>query len=1044
MLRNRGFDCRPACNTNNQLKNLKGEKIKTRYPQANFLTCISFSPICLLLTTCGNAQQPDTSRAGNDQVAEIMRTFPGRGVMADDSQPTAAIDAVRQFRMRDGFQIQLVAGEPIVEQPLFLSWDSRGRMWVVHYRQYQFPAGLKVIRYDQHLRAVFDKVPDPPPHGTLGHDKITVHEDTDGDGIYDSHKDVITGLNIATSVAIGDGAIWVLNPPYLLRYPDSDRDDVPDGDPEVHLSGFGLQDTHSVANSLLWGPDGWLYGSNGSTTVGDISSEVTKGVRFQGQCVWRYHPKTKVFEIYAEGGGNTFSLEIDSGGRVFVGHNGGDTRGWYLPQGSYSAKNWGKHGPLTNPYAFGFFSHMKLKGDKRRFPQAFCIYDGGLYPGSFDGSIIAPNSLHNLVWHSKRIPDGSTYRTEDEPNLVESPDHWFRPVYGGVGPDGAVYLADWYDSRLSHVSPTDDWHKESGRVYRIIPTDSTPKYDQGDLHGKSSDELIQRFGHPNKWIRRRASLELGWRNDKQIVNKLIAEVNAGSLEALWSLNIMDELTDDRASKWLRHENADIRRWTVRILGDRHVGSKQLAEMAKFENDVQVRSQLASTAKRILPEFGIPVVVELLKHDADNADPHMPLMIWWALEAHVDAWSQIESMLNQAEVWLLPIFHQHIASRLMQRYAAASTDDDLKRCASLLALAPNDDAKRQLIIGLNRAFQGRSLPALPESLKVALNDYRSNLGDSGLIVGIRQSDTASIDRAIELLSDSSADLVVRLEIAKTFGEVDEAKSFPALVRLATGGASGEPALQRVAIASLVRYDDPSIPKSLVHAFGSQISGEHGLRDTACRAMASRPEWAKVLLAELTAWRLRRDQVPADVVQQLRTYSQPEIAKQVEQAFGKAVSATAPQQIAEIKRIGEIVAKSAGNAEKGKSHFVKLCANCHQLFGEGKKVGPPLDGYQRGDRSFWINAIVAPNLEIREGFQSYLALTDGGRAINGMIAAQDDVTVTLRNADNQLTVLGHDQIESLKAIPTSLMPSDLLKDLSDGDIRDLFAYLSLNAK
>ncbi len=195
--------------------------------------------------------------------------------MADDSAPTPAAEAVNKFDVRNGFELEVAISEPVVAQPLFASWDSRGRMWVVQYRQYQYPAGLKVIRFDQHLRAVFDKVPDPPPAGTPGLDKITVHEDTNGDGTYDKHKEVISSLNIATSVQVGNGGIWVLNPPYLLRYPDANRDDVPDGDPEVHLSGFGLQDTHSVANSLLWGPDGWLYGCNGSTTVGDVSSAVT-------------------------------------------------------------------------------------------------------------------------------------------------------------------------------------------------------------------------------------------------------------------------------------------------------------------------------------------------------------------------------------------------------------------------------------------------------------------------------------------------------------------------------------------------------------------------------------------------------------------------------------------------------------------------------------------------------------------------------------------------------------------------------------------------
>ena len=334
---------------------------------------------------------------------------------------------IGRLRLRPDVDADLVAHEPELSQPLFLSWDSKGRLWAVQYRQYQYPAGLKVVKFDQYLRAVFDKVPEPPPHGAKGLDKITVFEDTDGDGVYDTGKDVITGLNIATSVQVGPRGIWVLNPPYLLHYADSNGDDVPDGEPEVHLSGFGLQDTHSVANSLLWGPDGWLYGANGSTTAGTISSQVTRGVRFEGQCIWRYHPDTKVFEIYAEGGGNTFSLDIDSKGRVFSGTNGGSKRGYHYPQGSYADKNWGKHGPLTNPYAFGYFRGMPMKGDTRRFAQAFTIYEGGLFDGKFDETIIAPNSLHNLVWQSDRIPEGSTYRTEDRENLIETDDRWFRP-----------------------------------------------------------------------------------------------------------------------------------------------------------------------------------------------------------------------------------------------------------------------------------------------------------------------------------------------------------------------------------------------------------------------------------------------------------------------------------------------------------------------------------------------------------------------------------------------------------------------------------------
>ena len=989
------------------------------------------------------AQDPDLSRAGNEKVAEIMKTFGGRGVMADDSEPTAPDQAVEVFQVREGFEIQNVAHEPDVTQPLFISWDSRGRMWVVQYRQYQYPAGLKVIRFDQHLRAVFDKVPDPPPHGTPGVDRITVFEDTDGDGKYDQHKDVLTNLNIATSVQVGNGSIWVLNPPYLLRYPDEDRDDVPDGDPEVHLSGFGLQDTHSVANSLLWGPDGWLYGCNGSTTVGDVSSAVTKGVRFQGQCVWRYHPTSREFEIYAEGGGNTFSLDIDSKGRVFTGTNGGNTRGWYFPQGSYSAKNWGKHGPLTNPYAFGFFPPMKFEGDGRRFPQAFCIYEGGLFPSEFDGSIIAPNALHNLVWHSERLPDGSTYRTVDQPNFIETSDRWFRPVYAGVGPEGAVYLADWYDTRLSHVSPVDDWHKTSGRIYRVVPEGKPAVYDKGDLHKCSMAELVDCLTHPNKWIRQRASLEIGWRGDSSAVESLEQLVDEGSLEALWAINGLGLLDHSRAGQWFESSDPDIRRWVVRLLGDRHESHPTLASLATIEPNVQVRSQLAATAKRLSPAAAIPIIKELLSHDADSDDPHLPLMIWWALESHANDWSPMLTLLEIDETWKRPLFRNHITSRLMQRYAAEGSPESLGRCAQLLSLAPDDDCRDLLMVGLNRAFQGQSLPELPPSLAAALEAYQSQLGDSGLVLGLRQGKPDAAKQAIDALRDRSTDLGIQLEIAKALGEVPVPQSVPTLLRLATGQGTSEPSLQRVAMRSLSQYDDPSIPKSLVAAFGSRISGEHGLRSTACRTLASRPAWALVLLSELNAWRLRRDQIPPDVVQQLRTYQDSEIAEQVELAFGKTID-SASDKLAEMTRLREIMTSGTGQHTRGKEQFTKRCANCHQLFGEGKKVGPPLDGYERGNLTFWLNAIVEPNLEIREGFQSYLVLTVDGRVLNGMIAAQDPNTVTLRNADNQLTVISRDDIESLKALKTSLMPTDALKDMTDTELRDLFAYLSLGTK
>ncbi|MGH7128540.1 MAG: DUF7133 domain-containing protein, partial [Planctomycetaceae bacterium] len=146
-------------------------------------------------------------------------------------------EAQRAFQVPDDLRIEAVLSEPHVRQPVFLNFDERGRMWVVQYLQYPYPAGLKMVSKDKHWRAVYDQVPPPPPNHFRGADKITIHEDTDGDGTFDAHKTFLEGLNIATACVRGRGGVWVLNPPYLLFYPDRNTDDVPDGEPEVHLSG---------------------------------------------------------------------------------------------------------------------------------------------------------------------------------------------------------------------------------------------------------------------------------------------------------------------------------------------------------------------------------------------------------------------------------------------------------------------------------------------------------------------------------------------------------------------------------------------------------------------------------------------------------------------------------------------------------------------------------------------------------------------------------------------------------------------------------------
>ncbi len=1032
-------------------------------------TSLAVVVVAALSTPCAQAQD-DTARselpaerpsgtdepgslAGNEKVAELIETFAGRGTLADGSSPTAAEEAVRHFQVHEDFEIELVAAEPMVRQPLYMSWDHRGRMWVVQYLQYPFPAGLKVIRYDQHLRAVFDKVPSPPPGHVPGADRVTVLEDTDGDGTMDIARDVITGLNIATAVVVGRGGIWVLNPPYLLYYADADGDDEPDGDPEVHLSGFGLEDTHSVASSLRWGPDGWLYGASGSTTTGTIASAATKALHFKGQCIWRYHPESREFEIYAEGGGNTFSLEIDAAGRVFSGTNYGRTHGMHYAQGGYGVKSWGKHGPLTNPFAFGFFEHMKHEGFEERFSQAFSIYEGGAFPESYDHVVIAANALHNRVVASDLHRDTSSWRTVDRPPLVTTADRWFRPVDVKVGPDGAVYLADWYDSRLTHVDPRDNWHKASGRIYRLRAKGWGPisVTDLSQLDGARLVDLL--LTHPNKSTRHEALRILGDRRDGSLIPELrkIVEADASerTLDAFWALNLCGGFTEDATLTALDSRQPDVRRWAVRLVGDERRASpavaRALERLAAGEAHREVRSQLASSARRLPAPHALPIVRRLLEREEDLEDIHIPLLLWWAIEASVDSGRDaVLGLFEDREVWSLPMVDRYILERLMRRYAMAGTDGDFETCARLLALSPGATSTKRLMGGLEEAFRGRQIANLPASLANALEEYQRTLGGSDLALALRQRKGEAIDRALEIIADPSADRSTRLEYIEILGQIGEPRSVKRLERLLR--ATETSALQRVTLQALMNYDEPSIAGAILDAYQSSLADEHGVRATAHRVLASRKDWTRAFLQDVDSWKIKPETISLDVVHQMTLHGDPEIDALVEKHWGKVRGSTPSEKQAEIDRLRRVIQDTGtrvigreGDVKAGKALFTDRCAKCHTLFDEGGQAGPELTGYERDNLDFLLLGIVDPSAAIREEFTSFLVVTGDGRTLTGLIDAQDSRTVTLRDVENQTTLVAREQIERLEALPTSLMPEGLTNELDDAQVRDLFSYV-----
>jgi putative heme-binding domain-containing protein len=936
--------------------------------------------------------------------------------------------------------IDLVLHEPTVQQPVFLNFDERGRMWVVQYRQYPHPAGLRMLSRDRWWRAVYDRVPPPPPNHFKGMDRITIHEDSTGDGVFDKETVFLDDLNIATAVERGRGGVWVLNPPYLLFYPDRDGDDVPDGDPVVHLSGFGLEDTHSVANSLCWGPDGWLYAAQGSTVSGDVVRPGLdrEGVKSLGQLIWRYHPETRRYEIFAEGGGNTFGCEIDSVGRVFSGHNGGDTRGFHYVQGGYYQKGFAKHGPLSNPYAFGYFSAMP-NPPAARFTHTFLIYEAESLPPAYRGLLLGVSPLEGCVAACRMIPMGSTFRTEDVGRPIETSDGYFKPVDVKLGPDGCVYVADWCDSNVNHYRNHEgNIDPGSGRIYRLRAKSWTPSKGR-NLGACTSRELVAALGDGNRWVRRTALRILADRRDGSIVpllhSQLVAEEGQLALESLWGLYLSGGWNDAVAAEAMRHANPYVRAWSVRLCGDERRASASIAaqmeDLAAREPHPEVRAQLACTARRLPAAQGLPIVKRLAEREEDVEDPYIPLLAWWAIESKAaDERGLVLEMFEDEEFWRRPMVERCLLERLMRRFAASGAREELLVCATLLNASPDAATTQRLIAGFEQAFAGRSLAEAPEELARALSRH----GGDSLALGLRLGRPDALEQAIQTMRDPSADEAKVVEIATILGESPQPRALGAMLALLA--RTDRDAVRSALLTALPRYGGPEAASGVLDALDG-LSGD--ARGIAFAALASRPEWSKRLLDAIDGGRVSAHDVPASAVSAMLAHRDPEVVDAVRRRWGDALAATPAEAQRSIESRKRVLQHSGGTPYAGYRVFQRQCAKCHKLFGEGGEVGPDLTSYKRNDLDGMLLAIVSPSAEIREGFETYQAFTEDGRALTGFIADQDANVVVLKTAEGQAISLERKGIETMVRSPKSVMPDGLLDGLSDQEVRDLFAYL-----
>lgn len=966
-------------------------------------------------------------------------------------QGYAPQQAVEEMTVAQSLQVELFAAEPMVRQPVCIEFDDSGRLWVIQYLQYPNPAGLKRVKVDRYSRTQYDKVPEPPPRGPRGADRISILEDTDGDGAADKVTDFVDGLNLASGLAFGHGGVYVLNVPYLLFYPDADRDDVPDSDPEVLLTGFGMEDAHSVANSLTWGPDGWLYGCQGSTVTANI-----RGIEFQ-QGVWRFHPLRKKFELFCEGGGNSWGLDFDAHGQLLYSTNWGGKVMLHGVQGAYLLKSFGKHGALHNPYAFGYFDHVPhehFRGGHVSVGGLF--YSGTTFPQSYHGHYIAGDLLgHSVYWHHLQR-NGATFRSSYAGTLLAANDSWFAPTDLTLGPDGAVYVTDWHDQRTAHPDPDADWDRTNGRIYRIQATTASETSQAAagrlDLVRSSDERLVDLATRgTDGWSRRRARRILAERRDAGAHEALRGLATRSvrpevALRATWALYSAGGWDDRIAQQLLRHESAAVREWAVRFSGDEPQESPaviaQLQELARHDESVRVRGQLACTARRLTPSQGLPILTTLLERDLDREDPYLPLLIWWGLEQHaVAATPRVLAALSRPALRDSQLYQSFVAPRLMQRWAAEPTEECRQAVAQLLDHSPDSQWTTTILPALAKGLasvpQRDRLEAVTPASRQILDRLRARQPWNVLraTIEIHLGNRETLARVVSETYRKTASAESRVPWVELLAASGDEVAIAPLLERVLSRETEEP-LRIAAARGLSQFADPSVFDRLLSSYSSLPPDVQA----AVRPLFwSREEWAKSFLVYFDQASLPSDSIPAVELAAVAVHDSPEIDALVRKHWGSIRAGSPGEKLAEVRRLNNDLNAGPGRLEAGRALFEKHCGTCHKLFDRGARVGPDLTHANRKDRAFLLRSLVDPSAQIRREYLTHVINTTDGRVLSGVIVGQDATSLTLADNRGKPFVVSRDTVEEMRESTVSLMPEDLYRQFTPQQLRDLFRFL-----
>ncbi len=943
--------------------------------------------------------------------------------------PLSPDEELASFELADHrLTVELVASEPELDSPVAISFDGDGRMFVA-----------EMIDY--------------PLGPTAG--RIRLLEDRDADGRYEHATVFAQGLKFPNGVLAARGGVYVTAAPDILFLKDADGDGVAE-QRQVAFTGFGEGNQQLRANGLTWGLDNWIYGANGRSdgNVRRPADPPDKAISIRARD-FRFRPDGSAIE--ATSGASQFGQAGDDWGNRFLSWNTIPIRHALFDQrflertarlGAYAVRD------IADPNDTGAVFPISprpqtFNRERTDFYNALCgltVYRGDALGPDYVGSAFVGESLTNLVHRRVLMPEGASFvsrRGEHAREFLASRDPWFHPVYMTTGPDGALYIVDFYRRWVEHPAFVAeslrggvDWRLGAGhgRIWKVSRRENTwPPQPPPRMSKDTTTALVDFFKSPNGWRRDTAQRLLVERGDALAAPLLRATVAdtrlpQAKLHALSTLEALGQLDDGLLLRAMEDGEPHVRQHAMRLAAPRLAGSPTLAtsltRMADFPHPL-VRFQLALSMGEIEGKQKIAALVKLA--NLEDRDPIISAAIAGSLGQSTDKF--LVELLQHNPDWRRKPSATQLRFLSDVAAIACSGDDPRHLAACLEQAAGGKPGELQpgnfaILVGAAQGLsdRGQSLRAMLKAPPAGLETRLAALGP--LVASART--LATNDHAA---NDKSA-LDYRLAAIDVLGQVDTGAGKILLELLAPDNNS---ALQLAAARALAEPDAETAAAMFQAWQETTTVTRRALVAAALRSRAG----SEALVAAIADERILPRELDPGVREALLAVRDEKVRERAKNLF--AVEAGGPSRQEVVTRF-EPLLKRQGQSVRGAAVFEKHCLTCHSVQGRGQRVGPDLSGVGARPRETVLVDLFDPCRQVAPDFVAYTLLTRQGQVLTGLVVSETATSVTLRRADGAQDIVPRAQIEELRGTGKSLMPEGFESTLSEENVADLLEFLS----